>query len=444
MDISLAVLFIIRARALISDFGFLARHRASKKDFTRTRCLPFDLVMLLVLQKTLKSIQLHLHEFFERLAGGAVFASVTAGAWTQARAKLSHTAFIELNQVAALDTFYSVPEKVALWRGHRLLAIDSSTLRMPYSKALFEFFGGQEPFNQSGSCEVRVPQARLSVLYDCLNRIGIDTRVGKFSQGEVALASDHLSALRPGDIVVSDRGFAGYLFLARVAAQGGHFIVRCQEQSFAAAKELFKRNEDNASITVTLSAKTRCAEAQAAGLPLELRVRFVSVRLSSGELEVLATSLLDEKAYPTQEFLNVYYERWGIETYYKVLKGRLDLENFSGLTVEAILQDIHAAVFLSNLESVVTREAAAQLPKAGDGGRRHETKLNKAVTFHTLKSRVMDLLIGKEPVEEVLAELTELFLANPVTIRPNRNPPRKTPTPLRSLNYQKHVRKVVF
>jgi hypothetical protein len=444
MDISLAVFLGEHVRNLLGDLGFLERHRVSEQDFTRTRRLPFNLVVLLVLQKTLKSIQLHLHEFFERLAEGDVFSSVSAGAWTHARAKLRHTAFIELNQVAVLGNFYAAAKSVVLWHGHRLLAIDSSTLRMPHAKALFEFFGGQEPSNQSGTCELRVPQARLSVLFDCLNWIGIDTRVGKFSQGEVALACDHLSALRPGDVVVSDRGYAGYLFLARVFAHGGHFIVRCQERSFAAAKDLFKRNEDGASITVTLPAKTRCAEAEAAGLPLELKVRFISVRLSTGELEVLATSLLDEETYPAQEFLKVYYKRWGIETYYKVIKGRLDLENFSGLTVEAILQDIHAAVFLSNFESVITREAAAQLPKAGVDGRRHQTKLNKAVTFHTLKNRVIDLLAGTDPIEKVLAEMTELFLANPVIIRPNRNPPRKTPTPLRSLNFQKHVRKVVF
>lgn len=444
MNISLGVLLSEHTRTLLSDIGFMEHHRASAADFTRTRLLPFNRVVLLVLQKSLKSIQLHLHEFFERLAGGDVFSSVSAGAWTHARAKLRHTAFIELNQVAVLGNVYADTQPVALWHGHRLLAIDSSTLRMPYSKALFDFFGGQEPSNQNGSCETRVPQARLSVLFDCLNWIGVDTQIGKFRQGEVALASDHLSALRPGDVVVSDRGYAGYLFFARVRAHGGHFIIRCQERSFAAAKELFKRNEDGASITVTLSAKTRFAEAEAAGLPTELKVRFLSVRLSTGELEVIATSLLDEETYPTQEFLKVYYERWGIETYYKVIKGRLDLENFSGLTVEAILQDVHASVFLSNFESVVTREAAALLPKAGSEGRSCQTKLNKAVTFHALKCRIMDLLLGKKPIPKVLAELTELFLANPVTIRSNRNPPRTHPTPLTSLNYQKRVRKVVF
>ena len=371
MEISHAALLVVeRARALIDVESFLARHRAKDRDFTRKRCLPFDVVMLLVLQKTIKSIQSHLHGFFAQLTNGAVWDSVTAGAWTQARAKLRHTAYIELNQVAVLDTVYAPSEPIETWHGHRLVAIDSSTLRLPNNEALFGFFGGHEAANHHGECGVRVTQARLSVLYDCLNHIGIDTRIGKFRRGEIDLATEHFASFRHGDVVVADRGFAGYLFLAQILAAGGQFVVRCSTQSFAAAQTLFKRNENGASITVTLSATPSCrVEAKQAGLPLELRVRFVSVRLPTGDIEVLATSLLDEKAFPTEAFLEVYHCRWAIETYYGILKGRLDLENFTGLTVEAVLQDIHAAVFLSNLESVVTRDAAAQLPQPGDNGR---------------------------------------------------------------------------
>src|SRR6516165_4163905 len=93
----------VKARTLIADLLFIARHRATQKAFTRKRLLPFERVMLLVLQKTLKSIQLHLHEFFAAL-GSALLSSKAPSnsAWTQARAKLRHTAFIELNQVAVL------------------------------------------------------------------------------------------------------------------------------------------------------------------------------------------------------------------------------------------------------------------------------------------------------------------------------------------------------
>jgi hypothetical protein len=435
-----AHLIIQTLRTLLADAGFLARHRFTPCAFTRQRKLPFDCVMLLILQKTLKSIQLHLHEFFERLCG-AVSLAATPGAWTQARAKLRHSAFVELNEAAVLAPLEAVPETLARWQGHRLLAIDSSLLRLPANAQVWAHFGGQETENQSGPCGVRVPQARLSVLFDVLNRLGLDTRLGGFAQGEVTLAATHLGTLRTGDLLLVDRGYAGYEFFARIAARGAHFVGRCPRRSFAMVAGLFARDEAGVSKTVTLPAP---ASARAAGLPAQMQVRFVTVRLCTGELEVLATSLLDEERYPAGCFLDLYGRRWGIETYYGALKGRLELENFSGQTVEAILQDIHAAVFLSNLESVIAAQAAEALPVAGEGGRRHAAQINRAVSFHALKSRAIELLLGPEPVAQVMEELRELFLANPVSVRPQRRPPRRAPSPLRSHHFQKRVRKIVF
>ena len=473
-----AIHIIEIVRALLAEAGFLARHRTTPKAFTRQRKLPFNRVVLLVLQKTLKSLQLHLHEFFERLADGAPGSAATPGAWTQARAKLRHSAFIELNALAVLAPLEAVPEALARWQGHRLLAFDSSLLRLPASPEVWEHFGGQEAANQSGPCGVCIPptgpepaegQARLSVLYDVLNRLGLDTALCGFATGEVALATgqpfrqaqgpepaEGLGALHAGDLTLIDRGYAGCEFFAQIVARGAHFVGRCPRRSFAMVAELFAREEAGVSETVTLKAP---ASALAAGLPAQMQVRFVTVRLSTGELEVLATSLLNEERYPAGCFLELYgrgggrdkrgsvdgrAQRWGIETYYGALKGRLELENFSGQTLEAILQDVHAAVFLSNLESVIAVEAAAALPKAGEDGRRHAVQINRAVSFHALKSRAIELLLGPAPVEEVLGELRALFLANPVSVRPHRRPPRRAPSPLRSHHFQKRVRKIVF
>ena len=181
MDYNTIAIRILQAvRHRLADSSFLERHRFAPKDFTRRRKLPFSSVVLLVLQKSLKSLHLHLHEFFERLTDGHAGDAPTPGAWTQARAKLRHSAFIELNQAAVLAPLEAAvlapleaaPGALRGWRGHRLLAIDGSLLRLPNHDAIWERFGGQEPLNQSGPCGGRVPQARLSVLYDVLNRRG--------------------------------------------------------------------------------------------------------------------------------------------------------------------------------------------------------------------------------------------------------------------------------
>jgi hypothetical protein len=181
---------------------------------------------------------------------------------------------------------------------------------------------------------------------------------------EVELAGRQLAGVADDDVLIWDRGFTGFVLMARVLAQGSHFVGRCSKSSFEAAQEMFRRDRAGRSKIVKLvAARDQRAELDRLGLPRELIVRFVSVRLSTGELEVLATSLLDEAAYPTAEFSTVYHWRWNHETYYGMLKGRLDLENWSGQSAEAVRQDFHAAVLLANLESVLSgpaQQAVAQ------------------------------------------------------------------------------------
>lgn len=433
-------------RGRLRDADFIARSRMRAQDFTRQRQLTFPLVMLFVLQKTVKSIQRHLHEFLDELADGELFEPVTAGAFTHARAKLKHTAFIELNEGSVVPWIYSSEQTHSLkrWRGHRLLGIDSSLLRLPNSPELREQFTLVEVTNQSGRTGTSYPEARMSVVYDLLNRVGLDGRLEPSSLGEVDLAIEQLSKAGAGDVLINDRGFTGYRYLAWHHRLGLHHISRCSTASFAAAQELFRMNRAGRSKVVKLMARPEeRAELRRLALPLELVVRFISVRLPTGELEVLVTSLLDEQDYPTQEFLELYHCRWGHESFYGVLKGRLDLENFSGQTAEAVRQDFHAALLLCNLETILVEPANAQLQQESSEDKRPK-QVNRAVAFHALKDQIIDLFYSNVPTEEVIEKLQRLFRGSPVSRRPERKPPRRKPSFPRSYHFQRHVRKIVF
>jgi hypothetical protein len=311
----------LRTALLAPDF--LERHRVRPEDFTRHRQLTFPVVMLFVLQKTVKSIQNHLHEFLKELAGEEVFAPVTPGAVTHARAKLKHTAFIELNDQTVLPVLYGPEraEQLQRWHGHRLIGIDSSEVRLPNSQELLAKFTVVETSNEHGKSGICYPEARMSVMYDLLNHIGLDARLEPSSLGEIDLAIQQLKRAKPGDVLINDRGFTSYQYLAWHHHLGLDYIARCSTASFAAAQELFRMNRAGRSVVVKLVPPShQRVELRALGLALELIVRFVSVRLSTGELEVLATSLLDEEPYPTDEFLEVYHFRWNHETFYGTIK----------------------------------------------------------------------------------------------------------------------------
>ena len=437
---------IEKLRRHLCDPQFSARHRVRRQDFTRQRQLTFPIVMLFVLQKTVKSIQRHLHEFLNELAGEELFEPVSAGAFTHARAKLKHTAFIELNQATVLPAVYASeqPSGVQRWRGHRLLGVDSSLLRLPQSPELMTAFGAVHVSNHLGATGTTYAQGRMSVLYDLLNRVGVDGRLESSRVGEVELAIEQLRHAQRGDVLVNDRGFTGYTYLAWHQHLGLDYIGRCSTGSFAAAQELFRLNRAGRSKVVRLLAPAdQKAQLRALGLPLELTVRFVSVRLPTGELEVLATSLLDEQRYPTEEFLTVYHYRWKHETFYGMMKGRLDLENFSGQTPEAVRQDFFATLLLCNLESVLTHSTGQALAEQS-GQNHHGQQVNHAVAYHALKEQLLDLLYSELPVEQVVEKLQIMFAGTPVLVRPDRKPPRRKLSLYRSYHFQRRVRKIVF
>jgi hypothetical protein len=77
------------SKELIQDEKFKERHRLSKTAFTRTRKLYFSLVIVLILQKSMKSLQLILNEL--TLAFGSN--TVTNSAFTTAASKSASHCF---------------------------------------------------------------------------------------------------------------------------------------------------------------------------------------------------------------------------------------------------------------------------------------------------------------------------------------------------------------
>ena len=76
------------------------------------------------MRKSIKSLQIVLNELF---MDGHIEKTVTNSAFTQARQKLSHTAFLELSKdIVAMQ--YEEPKDLNLWNGYRLLGVDSSQI----------------------------------------------------------------------------------------------------------------------------------------------------------------------------------------------------------------------------------------------------------------------------------------------------------------------------
>ena len=144
-----------------------------------------------------------------------------------------------------------------------------------------------------------------------------------------------------------------------------------------------------------------------------------------------------------KDFQEVYDKRWGVEDYFKVLKSRLSLENFTGYSVESVKQDVWASIYISNLESMLTYDLEEEINE-----QKSETQLpvriNQSISFNTIKHKIFDLLCSDRNPEEIVEEMIEIFSKNTTVIRLNRESPRRKPSSRRSLHYCKTKKKNVF
>ena len=175
-------------------------------------------------------------------------------------------------------------------------------------------------------------------------------------------------------------------------------------------------------LTLPPTASTRAFVAQQQ-LPASIRVRLVRVLLTSGEVEVLLTTLCDARAYPASEFKTVYGERWGEETYFDRYKNIFEVERFSGTSEQVIRQDFLGIVFLASLESVLAKSAQQTLTQQdAERATKLPAQVNRAVSYVTLVDEAVALLLDEQcHPEDVLTRLHQLFQKTPTRHRAGRH-----------------------
>lgn len=165
------------------------------------------------MQGLTRSLQRELNSFYQKLLNeGFSIQYIVKSSFTKARAKLKHTAFIELNKVC-LEPFYEeAPYRT--WQGYRMVAVDGSTAVLPNSKDIRAEFGVTS-FGPKADSPRSV--ARCSVLYDVLNLTVLDAQIDRYKTAERQLALQHLSSVKPGtDVLLFDRGYPGIGFIYKL------------------------------------------------------------------------------------------------------------------------------------------------------------------------------------------------------------------------------------
>ncbi|MBF6303124.1 IS4 family transposase, partial [Nocardia amamiensis] len=187
-------------------------------------------------------------------------------------------------------------------------AIDGTSLFVPDSAANVAAFGR----HGGGHAQAGYPMLRLLAVVTCGTRTVVDVVFGPLRTAETAYAPRLSGCLRPGMLLLADRNFAVTALIEQITGTGADLLIRAKLNRRVPA---ITRCSDGSWLTRVGTATVRVIDAE------------IAVRCADGPRRVeryrLITSLTDDKRYPAKELVDLYHQRWEIETSYFELKSTI-------------------------------------------------------------------------------------------------------------------------
>lgn len=361
--------------------------------------LSFPLLIWFILQKTNQSAQVCLDSFFE----AHLRVAPTKSAFTQARANLCPKVFKRLNRLV-VRIFYQC-SRFKTCKGFRVLAVDGSTLQLPGNhKSLWDkfsrhFFG---PNADAGHW-----MSRISYLYDVFNGMVIDAQMESYTTSETTLCKSHMPFVKKGDIVLFDRYYASYELIFLLMGKGIHFVFRMKDNWWKCVEAFVTSGMDQQEVCLRLPKKHHDLLAKYPHLKETQQVRLIRKTNRKGEVQVFCTSLTNSQVYSRKAILNLYKQRWGIEEAYKLIKSRLEVADFSGLTSWAIQQDFYAKtllISLCNALCVDIKPKSIKRCKMRKNNQYRSRIINRTYALHHLKGIIRETTFTLEKLQKWLIE----------------------------------------
>jgi hypothetical protein len=256
---------------------------------------------------------------------------------------------------------------------------DGTSCSMPDTPELQAEFG--QPGGQKPGCGF--PVAHLMVLVDAGSSLIRQLLSAPLRTHDASQLVALHPQLRPGDVLVADRGLCSYAHLAMAKAQGVDTVCRIHQRQIvdftpnrahAGARPGVKGLPQSRwiralgkldQVVVWVKPKSRPAwmtPEQFAVLPAELEVRELRYQVECAGFRTreitLVTTLTSAEDFPAPALATVYFRRWRIEGCFAELKITLGMDVLTSRTVEGIYKELAMFAIVYNLIRLVAFEAA--------------------------------------------------------------------------------------
>jgi IS4 transposase len=401
----------------------ISRHSSSKRDRVYPHGVTFRAFLSQVLcedgscARAVAGVQQWMRE-----RGQAVPSSETT-AYVKARQALPETMLKSIHGELFSKLEQNLPSD-QLWRGHRVKAIDATSVQMPDTVANQATF--PQPSSQAVGCGF--PVVQLIGLIDLGHGGFQDFATSTMTTGEMRGFDKLEEHLGEGDVLVADRLYSSYEVVARLRGRKVEFIGRnnqARKLDFRKGKKLGPNERIQTWNKPPKSVWCQLSKEQWEELPEEMEMRIIRTKGPDREgkqrVRYVVTTLLDSEAYPAEEVASLYVHRWEIELLFRDIKTTMGMEMLRTKSPQMALKEVMMHMIAYNAVRLLMLKAAAAYHCS------HRRIGFKAVlqVLEACRSAFEKVLGKPQLLSREKDNLLERIAERAEPERPGRNEPRK-------------------
>jgi hypothetical protein len=240
------------------------------------------------------------------------------------------------------------------WRGLALYGVDGSTLRVPDSDENRHVFGGSS--GERG--DSGYPLVRMAALMALRSHLLAAVAFGPYGESELSYAAALWQSVPNNSLTILDRNYLAAPVLVPLHREGSnrHWLTRAKSRTVWHVIERLGPGDDLVELETSPASLQNDPT-----LPRRYRARAIRYQRKGFEPQTLLTSLVDRDAYPAEEIVALYHERWEIELGYDEIKTEmLDREEaIRSRTPDGVRQELWGILIAYNLIRLEMERVAA-------------------------------------------------------------------------------------
>jgi len=243
-----------------------------------------------------------------------------------------------------------------LWQNREVYLVDGSTVRVPASEELIDYYGCPS----GGKGASHWPVMRVMVAFHLWSGVVGEVIEASHDTSEYDMAVQLFRAMAGGVLLVADQMFGIYRMLQVIVDRQQDALIRIQAKDIGrwTPKASLTPNTD---IDVVWSPSPH--DHPECGVPIRaIAGRFIYVRIEHPGFRPLPiylfTTLTDRERYPLEAVVQLYARRWSVELDLRQVKTTLEMEELDGKSLDIVRKELYLGLTAYNLIRVLMLEAA--------------------------------------------------------------------------------------